>query len=387
MQNIVTEISSNGNEILKEIQQQGIMQSLPRTPLTLQLISSLFSNNSTKEIPSNITEVYKMYTEIMLGRWDKQRDVTNSFDYEQKVSLLSELAYFLQDSNSECLCSSDVIKITDEFLSSMGGDSSKSKLIIDEIVSRSELLIFDYADDCYRFKHRSFQEYFTAHKIHNEGLDFKEIVSHIADPWWDASIIFLCGFRKKANDIIEYVAGCGCPAEMTEGIFRFRRGSNLGFMIRAGYQSGNKKMAVSQALEDFECCYRSDDLQEKFRNIAGKIAPDFFMHIALQIIFTSSFFSKLTKSAVLEVVAEVDDECKLALLTHIITEYEEKDILKEIAEKVRLSSDNNIKKSCYFVTEQFINKKHVKLLESKEMRKLKKSAGILVENSINKFHK
>ncbi len=174
---------------------------------------------------------------------------------------------------------------------------------------------------------------------------------------------------------------------MSDAIYRFRRGSNLGFIIRAGYQSTNKKSAINKALDDFELCYASGELQEKFRNITGKIAPDFFMHIALQIVFSSSFYSRLTKIAVLETVNELDNPCKVAMLTHIITEYQEKETLKQIADKVRTSKDNDIMRACYFVTEQFINKNHIKLLESKEMRKLKKSAGILLDNSFGKTFK
>ncbi len=152
LQNVVKEISHNGEEILKEIQQQGIMQSLPRTPLTLQLISSVFSDNASKEIPSNTTEVYKMYTEIMLGRWDKQRDVTNTFDYEQKVTLLSEIAYYLQSSSSECVSYEKVNAITKDFLKTMGDDELKSGSLIEEIIKRSELLLDDDVEQEFKDK-------------------------------------------------------------------------------------------------------------------------------------------------------------------------------------------------------------------------------------------
>ena len=379
LQYVIKETNLKGDEILREIKQQGIMFSLPRTPLTLQLITSLFSDNAAKEVPSNTTEVYKMYSEIMLGRWDKQRDVTNVFDYEQKVSLLSDIAYKMQNDMTECISVSEAQDLTMTFLKDMGADPSKADDILKEIVHRSEVVIFDEADQCFRFKHRSFQEFFTAHKIHSEGGDFREIASHIADPWWDGVLIYLCGFRKKGNDIIQYVIDFDVPEGIEESIFRFRRGTNLGFIIRAAYQSSKKKEAVKKTLEDFEICYQSEHLKEKIRNLYGKAVPSYALHIILQIILSSSYYSKLTKTAILECVDEVESVCQLSMLTQVVAEFENKEKIKCIAEKVRVSKDLDMVKACYYVTEQHNKKDEVKLLESKEMRKLKKSAGIILD--------
>jgi predicted NACHT family NTPase len=183
LQTIIKEASTSCDEIMKEIKHQGLMLSLPRTPLTLQLIGSLFFENASKEIPSNTTEVYKMYSEIMLGRWDRERDVTNTFDYERKVSLLGEIGLYMQENVSEEILFERASEITENFLSSMGDDSSKAARLLDEIIKRSEILTISNGEYI-KFKHRSFQEFFAAYKVHTHGKDYQKMAQKIHDPWW-----------------------------------------------------------------------------------------------------------------------------------------------------------------------------------------------------------
>lgn len=374
LEEIVKEVSKAGKEILKEIKHQGILLSLPKTPLTLQLIGSLFSDNASREIPSNITEVYKMYSEIMLGRWDKQRDVTNTFDYEQKRSLLGELAYHMQFQLIEEIEWEDVIKLAEHFLEEMGDDKNKAGRLLNEIIERSEIL--SLINSHIKFKHRSFQEFFTADKIYTEGKDFKKISSKIYDPWWESVVMFLCGFRKKADDIIDFIIGLQQPTDIEEAIFRFRRGKNLGFIVRAGYQSSisKKKESLKTTLNDFDLCYKSKYIEEKLKTIVGR-APKYVLHIIFQLIFSHSYYSKLIKKPILDITKEIDSPHQIALLTHILTEFEEHDLLKEVLERVRKDGDLDIKNACVLVAEQIADKKDVKLLDCKEFRKLQKAAG------------
>lgn len=385
IQSVVKETCKNSDEIMKEIKQQGVMMSLPRTPLTLQLITSLFSDNATKEVPSNITEVFKMYTEIMLGRWDKQRDVTNQFDYEQKLTLLSDIAYFMQSNIMECLSYSECIGIIEKLFTDMGSDPNNAKLLLNEIVHRSELLLYDEIDDCIRFKHRSFQEFFTANKVQTESLDFKIIAKHIANPWWDNTIIFLCGFRKKANDIIDFVIDCTFNEGIDDVIFKFRRGTNLGFMVRAGYQSSHKKEAIKKSLEDYDYCYNSGELTKQLKYISGNSVSNFALHMTLQFIFTNSYYSKLTKQAILDVVDELESDTQSALLNHIIAQYEDRDKLMLLTDKIRAIKDTDIIKACYYINEEKHRDGQIKLLESKVLRKLKKSAGVALGKTFDQI--
>jgi hypothetical protein len=386
LEGIVKEVSRSGEEILKEIEHQGILLSLPKTPLTLQLISSLFSDNASKEIPSNITEVYKMYSEIMLGRWDKQRDVTNTFDYEQKISLLGELAYHMQFQLIEEIDWPNAIKITELFLYEMGDDKNKAYKLLNEIIERSEIL--SLINSHIKFKHRSFQEFFTAYKIHTEGKDFSEIASKIHDPWWEYVIVFLCGFRKKADDIISYVINLAHPKELEEALFRFRRGKNLGFMVRAGYQSSisKKKDSIKTTLNDFDLCYKSKYIADKLKTIVGK-TPKYALHIIFQLIFSHSYYSKLIRKPILEIAKETDSPYQLALLTHILTEFEEHDELKKVLERIRKDGDLELKNACVLVTQQIADKKDVKVLKCKEFRKLQKATSKTLSGRTNQKSK
>jgi len=381
---IVEKSSKNGSEVLKQIRQQEILLILPRTPMTVQLITSLFSENSSKEIPSNTTEIYKIFTEIMLGRWDKQRDVTNIFDYEQKVTLLSELALLMQNGLLDCIDYQKAIEISENFLGGYGDDSKKGKQVLDEIIFRSELLIL--SNNGIRFKHRSFQEYFAAYKIHTQSIDFREFAKHVSDPWWENVITFICGFRKNADEIIDYVIGLTKPEGLDEDLFKFRRGKNLGLYVRAGYQSKNdkKKKSLEQSIEDFEFCYDSEELRDRIKGIIKRKPGKNGIHIALQLILSHAYYSKLTHQVVNELVEKMPSERRLSLMLKLVSDYKDKETFDLAVERINKTKEIDIKMACATVCDAFARGDDVKLLESKVFRKLRKSAGFILKQPIKK---
>ena len=376
---IVKNYSSNGSEILKQIKTQEILLVLPRTPMTVQLISSLFSEGSSKEIPSNTTEVYKIFTELMLGRWDRQRDVTNIFDYEQKLSLLSEVAYFMQKNLLDYILYEKAVEMTENFIQGYGGEKGKGAALLSEIINRSELLI-SYNGNV-RFKHRSFQEYFSAHRIHNQGFDFKIYAEQSSDPWWENVITFLCGFRKAADEIINYIINLDTMDDLDDDVFKFRRGKNLGLYVRAGYQSKieTKKKSILQSINDFNYCYSSEELEKRIEKIIKKKPGKKSIHMMLQLVLGHSYYSKLTESAVIEIVEEIEDEKSLSYLLKLVADYGNQKIFDQIIEKINKVDELEIKRACAIVAEGFTKKDDVKLLESKEFRKLKKAGKIVLK--------
>jgi hypothetical protein len=346
--------------------------------MTVQLVSSLFSENASKEVPSNTTEVYKIFTELMLGRWDKQRDVTNSYDYEQKLSLLSEFAFFMQNEFLDYMLYEKAIEMSEEFIGSYGDSKGKGMGLLNEIIRRSELLVSD--NGRVRFKHRSFQEFFCAHKIHNQGFDFRPFAARTADPWWDNVIAFLCGFRKKADEIIGYIIALEKPDEIAEDIFRFRRGKNLGLYVRAGYQSETsiKKESLLQSINDYDYCYTTDDLEERIKAIIKKKPGKKSIHIVLQLVLGHAYYSKLTESTVFELVNELEPR-KLSYILKLVADFNNEDVFALAAEKASEIKDIEMKKACAIVANEFTRADGVKLLDSKEFRKLKKSAGIVLK--------
>jgi hypothetical protein len=167
------------------------------------------------------------------------------------------------------------------------------------------------------------------------------------------------------------------PEDIEEALFRFRRGKNLGFMVRAGYESSveTKKNSIKTSLQDFESCYKSDYISEKLKSILGKL-PKYALHVVFQMIFSHSYYSKLTKKPILEIVNELTSPDQLSFLTHLLFEFEAYQDIKYALDLVRKEADVDSKKACLVVAEHLKKEaqtKEVKLLESKEFRKLKKT--------------
>lgn len=218
-------------------------------------------------------------------------------------------------------------------------------------------------------------------------MDFKAFVANVSDPWWENVITFLCGFRKNADEIIEHVAGLEKPEYMEDDLFRFRRGKNLGLYVRAGYQSKNemKKIALLQSLEDFDFCFESDTLAERIRKIIKRKPGKKSIHIALQLILAHAYYSKLTQKAVFDSVNEVDER-KLSYMLKLIADYKDKDVFAVAVDRVNSKNQIEIKRACTIVCEEFAKDDDIKLLESKEFRKLRKSAGMVLKGFKKKTH-
>lgn len=64
---------------------------IPMVPLSLLLLVELVESH--KEIPASVTELYERFSDLMLGRWDKDKGIKVLFEYFIKQRFLAELAF------------------------------------------------------------------------------------------------------------------------------------------------------------------------------------------------------------------------------------------------------------------------------------------------------
>lgn len=183
------------------------------------------SDFSKKDIPPNITEIFKKFTEQMLGRWDERKGVAQQYQTPLKDFLLTQLAARLHYAKRRSTTLGECRDIWDEALRTRG-HSADIEVLFNEIVHRSSLLRID--GDTVEFRHHILQEFFAGRAIKDPN-SFKDVVD---DEWWRKPIIFHFGDRAdNADGILNLMdSTAGMPADRA-----YEAAITLGLAIQACY--------------------------------------------------------------------------------------------------------------------------------------------------------
>jgi len=231
--------------ILKEgLQREDLKLSL--TPMSLELLIEIATVE--KEIPASTAEIYDMYTDIVLGRYDRVRGIQSVFEYVVKKSFLAELAW------EEFYCKkllqipkSDFDKFVNKYIEVYGYDRAQFNQFVAEIERAGLLRIGEIV----YFRHRSFLDYFSALRVHKRPEQYDKlndtIVSIYFDDIWTDVAFYYVGIRREI------------PLEMAQAILEFKRDdfdSNVrkllvGRLLQAGWNSPStlKTWAISSGIK------------------------------------------------------------------------------------------------------------------------------------------
>lgn len=204
MLDLVKSKQSVSSEKVKEsLQQLSRIQGFTLNPLMVSVYAST-SNFEAKDVPPNVTELFKRYTEQMLGRWDEQKGLQQIQRPLLKDFVLSALAFHMHESKATKITKVLAEKIIQEKLEETGHNENAKSILV-EIIDRSSLFR-DYGDEIV-FRHHMFQEFFAGRAIPNATF----MVSKCSEVWWRRAIVFYFGDRPRdvgnLQDALENFSG------------------------------------------------------------------------------------------------------------------------------------------------------------------------------------
>ncbi|MEA2553049.1 MAG: hypothetical protein QOJ65_1225 [Fimbriimonadaceae bacterium] len=139
-----------------------------------------------RDIPPNITEIIKKFTEQMLGRWDQRKGLSQQFEYSLKDYLVSLIAFHMHADQKTALSLTDFSRVLELALKKMG-KSELAPQVFDEVVFRSGLFFVEAG--AISFKNHIFQEFFAG----RAASSYEELTSRLQDEWWTRPIMFFFG--------------------------------------------------------------------------------------------------------------------------------------------------------------------------------------------------
>jgi len=237
---------TKSKSLLKSLKDTEILEKLPKTPLTIALITMLFDEKEV-EIPATITDLYENFVNLLIGK-NTVSDNTKLIEIGVKNRILSYTAKYLHENYRKSIKKDDFTKLVKKY-SAERGQSFDIENTITELIEDTGLLFISNKDEI-EFKHLSFQEYFTAYEIfQHRPSDRKLFIDNFNNLWWQNVAIFYGGMSKDAPKLFDDIIKASVPTKMNEYIANI---SGIGQLLQALYNTPikNRETGINRGLNN-----------------------------------------------------------------------------------------------------------------------------------------
>ena len=180
---------SDTEETLRRLEN---IHGLQLNPLLISVFVAT-SDHSRSDIPANITEIFKKFTEVMLGRWGISKGISQQYKAPLKDFLLRQVGFAMHNEGTTKISIDRCREIISKELIDRGHDADLD-VLFDEIVNRSGLM--RVADQTVGFVHHLLQEFFAGRAIPNRQF----LASVVSNVWWTKAIVFYFGENPGDSD-------------------------------------------------------------------------------------------------------------------------------------------------------------------------------------------
>ncbi len=285
------------NRILEDLKKSQLFHELPRSPIVAILLAQLLNENS-QELPSNLTELYTKYVELILGRWDKDKGLQSQKEYQALDNIIMQMAEHIHMNKVGFITIDEAKQIFDHYLNARNLEIERDELF-SKMASRRSIVTVDDKYNRVMFKHRTFVEFFYAKNLaQNNNLT----IDHRAfEMYWRNTFFFFIGIKKDCPEILETLISLS-PQSKTE---RWSKVINIGDYFLAGFTSPYDIITDGITKTALEAAKLYIDVVE--RKIDSPLAEMPRMHILylMQLLmrygYSYSFFEQAIEDTALEI--------------------------------------------------------------------------------------
>jgi predicted NACHT family NTPase len=192
------------DRILQDLKNHDLVEKVPPTPIVLTLMAILVEQQENVELPANLSELYQMFTDLLLGKWSLDRRINTMFNANVKAYLINEIAVYLHRNKLITLASDIVRAIVTDIIVRKGWQYDPDQVFAELLEGESLLYKNDFGE--VGFRHSSFQEFFVARKMLDEHMSPSEIIERFNDRWWQSPIYFYAGLKKDNATLLPLIA-------------------------------------------------------------------------------------------------------------------------------------------------------------------------------------
>ncbi|PKM80299.1 MAG: hypothetical protein CVU89_14505 [Firmicutes bacterium HGW-Firmicutes-14] len=238
---------NRSEEILAVLKDHELLEKLPKTPLVLTLLAILYDDDRTVEVPANLSELYQMFIDLLVGRWSLDR--RDNFEKPNIVEdVLMEIAKVLHESDRTSLSQDELENLIVTYSENLDFKLNYTEFFRNLVEQTSLLIINDKKE--VEFRHLSFQEYLVAKRYSDEvdPIILDQLKIKFLDDWWSQIVYFYCGIKHRNDklliDLIEIT-------KHTPLIPSIKSIWNYGYLVQASYLTPIKirENCIAQELE------------------------------------------------------------------------------------------------------------------------------------------
>lgn len=194
---------------------QRLAHQIPMNPLSLMLLVEIVEER--QEVPASLAELYDRFTDIALGRWDREKGIAVVFEYIIKKRFLARLAHTLfYERHSLSVSRPEFDAFVEDYAAEYGWD----RTVLDDFGKEIERAgILELGEEV-SFRHRSLLEYFLAMHIFNNRVELEDVVQLVAGIYFD----------EIWSDVAFYFVGLAreMPRPLLDAIMTFNAGERTG---------------------------------------------------------------------------------------------------------------------------------------------------------------
>ena len=220
------------SRLVHDLNKSSLLKALDGTPIAYILLGRLIAENQ-QDLPSNLTELFQKYSELVLGRWEIAKGLRSQKEYEVLVEALVWLSVYMMDNELNELGRVELEEWISSYCGERGINIDVSELV-DRACNRNSVLYLRSDVGALGFRHRAFCEFFYARQLSRKRS--LELGADVFSPYWLNSYYFLAGLQRDCPDLIISMADLPLPEERD----RLMRVLNFGNLLLAGYLTPTK---------------------------------------------------------------------------------------------------------------------------------------------------
>ncbi len=307
------------SRLVSDLGRSDLLRALDGAPIAYILLGRLIAENQ-QDLPSNLTELFHKYVELVLGRWEMSKGLRSQQEYEVLVETLSWLASFMLDHDLPEVGRSEVEKWAVQYCAQRGLGID-AKALVDRVCRRDSILYLRTETGSVGFRHRAFAEFFYARVLSRKSQ--VELSEKVFSPYWLNSYFFLAGLKRDCPDLVEALTAIHLVDEGS----RIVRVLNFGNLLLAAYLTPTetcKTALISIASEIAELYDLARDPQS---NSLLSNLPTLQMLGVLALSFSGQYGYKRFRAALEEAIYDLEvrePSEKLAIMLFLLdTAYKE----------------------------------------------------------------
>lgn len=246
----------SNHRFLVALEDHKLLSRLPSTPLVLTLLAILFDSDDYREIPANLAELYQMFLDLLLGKWNLDRRVETMYNANIREYLATEVAVHMHKDKIISISSHRFIEIIVNAARQRGIDVNPS-VLLNDFTEQTALMVFNDKKEL-EFRHLSFQEFLVAIEIFKHTTEEKVefLIQHFEESWWTKVLYFYCGLRQDTPEILNSIINRLPELEIPE---RMNSIFELGYLIQAAYLTPIqvRMNSVEVSIRQFHNCINS----------------------------------------------------------------------------------------------------------------------------------